>query len=223
MAVSADTKTQGTGRKASREVRRQQLIDATIDSIAKRGFAKTTMADVADGAGLSRGIVNFHFDSKEKLLVETLKHMADEYGNHWRAALAKSGETPAEKLWALVKADFDRKVCNRRKISAWCAFWGEAESRPRYQELCGSRDQEYTDTLTSLCRELIAEGGYDVNCGSVALALDALLEGLWLRLLMNRHDFTRERGHACAVDYLIAVFPRHFATSGPLKTSGTQQ
>ena len=30
------------------------------------------MADVADGAGLSRGIVNFHFESKEKLLIATL-------------------------------------------------------------------------------------------------------------------------------------------------------
>ena len=53
------------GRKASKETRRQQLIEATIDSLAKRGYSETTMADVADGAGLSRGIVNFHFESKE--------------------------------------------------------------------------------------------------------------------------------------------------------------
>ena len=60
------------GRKASKETRQQQLIEATIDSLAKRGYSETTMADVADGAGLSRGIVNFHFESKEKLLVATL-------------------------------------------------------------------------------------------------------------------------------------------------------
>src|SRR5919109_4630275 len=73
------------GRKASKEARRQQLIEATIDSLAKRGYSETTMADVADGAGLSRGIVNFHFESKEKLLVATLQYMADEYARHWRA------------------------------------------------------------------------------------------------------------------------------------------
>ena len=66
------------GRKASKETRRQQLIEATIDSLARRGYSETTMADVADGAGLSRGIVNFHFESKEKLLVATLQYMADE-------------------------------------------------------------------------------------------------------------------------------------------------
>ncbi|TIW66945.1 MAG: TetR family transcriptional regulator, partial [Mesorhizobium sp.] len=34
------------GRKASKEVRQLQLIEATIDSLAKRGYAETTMADV---------------------------------------------------------------------------------------------------------------------------------------------------------------------------------
>jgi AcrR family transcriptional regulator len=53
-------------RKAAKEVRQVQLIEATIDSLAKRDYSETTMADVADGAGLSRGIVNFHFESKEK-------------------------------------------------------------------------------------------------------------------------------------------------------------
>ena len=120
------------GRKASKEVRQGQLIEATIDSLAKRGYAETTMADVADGAGLSRGIVNFHFESKEKLLVATPQFMADEYATHWRTALTKAGDDPANQLKALVAADFDRSICNKRKLAAWCAFWGEAKSRPTY-------------------------------------------------------------------------------------------
>jgi len=98
------------GRKASKEVRRLQLIEATIDSLAKRGYAETTMADVADGAGLSRGIVNFHFESKEKLLIATLQHMYEEYSSHWRQALERAGEDPADQLKALVAADFDRSI-----------------------------------------------------------------------------------------------------------------
>ena len=129
------------GRKASKETRRQQLIEATIDSLAKRGYSETTMADVADGAGLSRGIVNFHFESKENLLVATLQYMADEYSAHWRVALAKAGDDPARQLAGLVAADFDRAICTKRKLAAWCAFWGEAKSRPTYQVLCGARDE----------------------------------------------------------------------------------
>src|SRR5262245_10309114 len=61
------------GRKASKDVRRLQLIEATIDVMARKGYAGTTMADVAKQAGLSSGIVNFHFETKENLLAETLK------------------------------------------------------------------------------------------------------------------------------------------------------
>ena len=52
-------------RALAKERRRQQLIDATIKCISKKGLGGTTLADVAGEAGLSQGIVNLHFDSKD--------------------------------------------------------------------------------------------------------------------------------------------------------------
>lgn len=201
------------GRKASKEVRQLQLIEATIDSLAKRGYSETTMADVADGAGLSRGIVNFHFESKEKLLVATLQHMYDEYSAHWRGALQKAGDDPARQLQALVAADFDRSICNKRKLAAWCAFWGEAKSRPTYQALSGSRDAAYQNHFVALCQALKADGGYGFDPHSLALALSAMLEGLWLRLMMGTEDTTRETALQAANEFLASAFPKHY----PLK------
>ena len=198
------------GRKASKETRRQQLIEATIDSLARRGYSETTMADVADGAGLSRGIVNFHFESKEKLLVATLQYMADEYAAHWRAALAKAGADPARQLRSLVAADFDRSICNRRKLAAWCAFWGEAKSRPTYQALCGARDEAYQRVFIDLCAALKEDGGYYFEPVGTALGLSAMLEGLWLRLMMGTEKVTREMAFAAALQFLASVFPKHF-------------
>ncbi|WP_187969187.1 TetR family transcriptional regulator C-terminal domain-containing protein [Aquibium microcysteis] len=198
------------GRKASREVRRQQLVDATIDSLARRGYAETTLADVADGAGLSRGIVNFHFESKEKLLVATLQFMAEEYAAHWRGALDKAGDDPASQLWALCAADFDRAICNKRKLAAWCAFWGEAKSRPTYQALCGGRDQAYHDVMVDVCTRLKAEGRYPIDPQASALAINALLEGLWLRLMLAADEVSRDTAFASAAELLAALFPRHF-------------
>jgi AcrR family transcriptional regulator len=198
------------GRKASKETRRLQLIEATIDSLSRRGYSETTMADVADGAGLSRGIVNFHFESKDKLLVATLQFMADEYAAHWKGALERAGGDPAQKLGALVAADFDRAVCNRRKLAAWCAFWGEARSRPTYQALCGARDKAYQDTIVDLVGSLVADGGYALDAAQTALAIDATLEGLWLRLMINSDEMTREKAHAAAKALLASLFPKHF-------------
>lgn len=202
------------GRKASKEVRRLQLIEATIDSLARRGYSETTMADVADGAGLSRGIVNFHFESKEKLLIATLQHMADEYAAHWRAALGKAGADPARQLQALVVADFDRSICNKRKLAAWFAFWGEAKSRPTYQALCGARDEAYQQVFIDLCRKLKEEGGYDFDVRGTALAMSAMLEGLWWRLMLGTENVTRETALAAANGFLAAFFPKHFKGAG---------
>ena len=208
--TSGKTEPEKRGRKASKEVRQQQLIEATIDSLAKRGYAETTMADVADGAGLSRGIVNFHFESKEKLLIATLQYMYDEYSAHWRAALQKAGDDPARQLQVLVWADFDRSICNKRKLAAWCAFWGEAKSRPTYQALSSSRDAYYQQVFIDLCATLKQSGGYAYEPQVMALALSAMLEGLWLRLMMGTEDTTRETALQAANAFLAAAFPKHY-------------
>ena len=44
----------------------------------------------------------------------------------------------------------------------------------------------------------------------VALGLSAMLEGLWLRLMMGGDDISREKAHEAAVEHLTIVFPRHF-------------
>ncbi|TJV40810.1 MAG: transcriptional regulator BetI [Mesorhizobium sp.] len=205
------------GRKASKEVRRLQLIEATIDSLAKRGYAETTMAHVADGAGLSRGIVNFHFESKEKLLIATLQHMYDEYSVHWRASLQKAGDDPARQLQQLVWADFDRSICNKRKLAAWLAFWGEAKSRPTYQALSSSRDNYYQQVFIDLCTTLKHSGSYAYEPQAMALALSAMLEGLWLRLMMGTEDTTRETALLAANEFLSAAFPKHYPLKGATK------
>lgn len=196
----------------SAATRRQELIEATIDSLAKRGYEATTLADVAEGAGLSRGIVNFHFETKERLLVETLRALSEEYRGHWRAAVKAAGDDAAARLWALASADFDRKICSQRKLAAWCAFWGEAKSRPTYRDLCGASDEEYHATVLDLAARLAAPGQ---DAAALARGIGCLLEGLWLNLMMAPKDFRREQALHCARVHLATVFPAHFGVDGP--------
>ena len=66
-------------RTAPKEERQLQLIQATIRSVARNGLSDTTMATVAREAGLSQGIINLHFKSKDRLLVETLSHIRNNF------------------------------------------------------------------------------------------------------------------------------------------------
>jgi TetR/AcrR family transcriptional repressor of bet genes len=201
-------------RTASKEARQAQLIKATIRSIAKRGLSDTTIATVAKEAGLSQGIINLHFQSKDRLLVETLRYVADEYTNAWRTALNNAGPSSAEKLAAVIEADFGKAVCDRNKISVWFAFWGESKSRPTYRKICTTLDQEHDAMLTRLCADLMSDGGYSgIDAENIATALSAMGEGLWLDLLVNPESMDRERAKAVCFGFLANVFPDHFGVT----------
>jgi TetR/AcrR family transcriptional repressor of bet genes len=51
----------GSRSKRSRTERRQQIIEATIEVLALRGYARITLTEIAKHAGLTQAIVNFHF------------------------------------------------------------------------------------------------------------------------------------------------------------------
>ena len=204
------TKPRTKPRTASKEARKTQLIKATIRSIAKHGLSVTTMSIVAKEAGLSQGIINLHFQSKERLLEETLRYVVDEYHAAWFKALENSGESAADKLVALAGVNFDKPVCQRNKLAVWFAFWGESRSRPTYRKICAERDREYKQVLTQLCETVISDGGYQVRADFVAYGLSAMNEGLWLDLLLIPADVTPEQARAVSLSYLQGIFPRHF-------------
>ncbi len=200
-----------TRQSAIREKRRQQLIDATMKCIARKGIGGTTLADVAGEAGLSQGIVNLHFDNKDNLLRQTLERLAGEYRTRFERALARSGAAPGDKLIALMKLDLHPSICQPAKLAVWFAFWGEVKSRPTYRRICDDVDSYYDSVVEGLCDEIVAEGGYEhVRGAQVALALTSMTNGMWLSCLVSPRTWNRHDAMATVHNYLAHVFPRHF-------------
>jgi TetR/AcrR family transcriptional repressor of bet genes len=199
-------------RTAPKEERQQQLIQATIHSVASHGLSETTMSSVSREAGLSQGIINLHFQSKERLLIETLSYIADEYRLSWEEALKKAGDDPAEKLAALVAVDFKRPVCDRNKLAVWFAFWSESKSRPVYRKICAERDVAYRREMVQICEELIDQGGYQgLDAETVTACISAMTAGCWLDLLTNPRSTSRQNAMHICMSYLITTFPRHYS------------
>lgn len=207
MATTVSTKNRRT---ASREERRRQLIDATMKCIARKGLSNTSIGDVASEAGLSQGIVNLHFDSKDNLLTETLHSLANEYRAVFDKTLAQSGPHPADALLALMKMDLKPKLLDREKLAIWFAFWGEVKSRPTYRKICDEYDRYYDSEVERLCTEIITEGSYDVHPAAAAEALTSMTNGLWLSYLVSPQDFNRGTAMDAIMSYLTNVFPNHY-------------
>jgi len=196
---------------AAKEARQRQLIDATVTSIGRRGFAGTTLTHVAGEAGLSPGIVNFYFRSKEQLLIATLEQIAEEYEAFWRAAVAAAGDSPAAPLDAMIEADFHPAIFTHEKVSVWFAFWAEAQSQPSYRRLISKLESRYFESARAMCQRLIDEGGYaGIDAGAVAGGINAMIDGFWLDFLIDPRDFDRDEAKRTCRLFLSGLFPNEF-------------
>jgi AcrR family transcriptional regulator len=79
----------------------QRIIAAMRASVGTRGASASTFDHVAREAGVSRGLLHYYFGSKERLLVEVVRHDAAERTRHMDARIEKAG-SPEEIVDALV-------------------------------------------------------------------------------------------------------------------------
>lgn len=198
-------------RTESKEVRRRQLIDATIKSISKYGISGTTMTTVTGIAGLSIGLVNFHFKTKELLFEETLRFLAEEHRDQWKKSYDKAELAPEAKLLAIVDAHYHPNICNRKKLAVWFGFYGEAAYRAKYRNIVAEIDSERWDLSIQLCAQIIEEGSYELTHAEVvADMLEGLYDGFWLNILMYPGEFSRRDARAQIRTYLATTFSKHF-------------
>src|SRR4051812_27140696 len=201
-------------RDAIKEIRREQLIEATMDVIARKGFSELTLAEVAETAKLSAGIVNFYFKSKDALLNATLQHMVGEYGKRWRASVEAAPPSPATKITAMLEGDFQRLVANRKTVTVWYAFWGETRWRPDFIAVCQVLNREFQSTAAALFAELGA-----AEPMLVAKGFSAMSDGLWLDMLINPKETDRETARRVVRNFLHGLFPEHFAADAAVSAT----
>ena len=208
------TKSSDTPRSMPKQARRKQLIEATIKCIAEKGLSGTTMADVTQQAGLSMGIVNLHFETKEKLLIETLRFISKEYTSGLTKIFNNEKLSTEEKITSHVSFDFSRKITDRNKLAVWFAFWGETKSRPTYLSICADYINEIATNLTKLFAELKDEGNYtSIDPELVCVCYTALSDGLWLDLLVTPRGLKSDQAQRVAMHYLGTQFYNHFSAA----------
>ena len=195
---------------ANKQSSNLKLISSAIKSISEKGISETTMSDVSQGAGLSQGIVNFHFKSKELLLIETLKFISNEYLQSFQNCLKKSGSNPCKRIIAIINNDFSKKICSRDKIALWFTFFSEVKFKPAYHQICKERDLYYQKITEDIFRELIKLEKSKISLTNVSNGLQALVMGLWLDQLEDPDTFKRKQAKQICFNFIKSNFPKQF-------------
>ncbi|MEU8824227.1 TetR/AcrR family transcriptional regulator [Streptomyces sp. NPDC048636] len=71
---------------------RQRLLEAAVSCLAEHGWAGSTVAVVAERAGVSRGAAQHHFPTREDLFTAAVEHVAEERSAELRTLPAPRGE-----------------------------------------------------------------------------------------------------------------------------------
>jgi TetR/AcrR family transcriptional repressor of bet genes len=191
--------------------RRRQLVEATITSIARHGLAGTTVARVAEGAGLSAGIVNFYFKSKNALLQATLETVNSQFERRERDALAQAGDDPAAQLSAMIDVNFDAEVADPDRVAVWNAFWGQGRTRPDYMRICGAREEAEEQLVLALFKQLAMAGDYThLDAAALGSGFYHLLTSLPEGMLTENVRFDFDQAKATCRGFLASVFPNEF-------------
>lgn len=69
--------------KSENEEREQRILDSALDLIVHYGYDKTTVSDIAQAAGVSKGAIYLHFASKDELFEALLLRELQSYTENW--------------------------------------------------------------------------------------------------------------------------------------------
>lgn len=162
--------------------RRKLLIEATTRVLARDGASGASVRAIALEAGVSPGLVTHHFGGVDALIAATYAQVGGEVTAALDAAVLRAGDDPRARLSAYVAASFAPPIADRALLATWVAFWSLVIARDDVARL---HDEQYAHFRAGLERLLadcrIAPGARR----RAAIAITALVDGLWLELCLS--------------------------------------
>lgn len=173
------------------EVRREEILRATVEEVTERGFASTRVADVAARLGISTGLVFYHFDSKDALLSAALDYAAQRDLERLDAAAQSTGSAARRlaKILAMYAPE-DSGAGWPLWIDAWAAALRSTEMAEVSQRL----DVHWKNTVAAVIADGVRRG--EMTCpdpGATAWRLTAMLDGLAVQATVHEGVVTRRQ------------------------------
>ena len=143
------------GQKASEATRRGQILRAAYDIAARRGLDALTVRQVAERAGLSVGLVLFHFKAKDALVLAVLDHvLATTTVLHVTEDIAGISP-PRERLLALLRREMWRLSSEPRRIRLFFDFWALGFTNRRIRAKMQAELDRYREAFRPIVDEVL--------------------------------------------------------------------
>ena len=189
------------GRKATEAERREQILRAAHNVALRRGIEGLTVRAVAAEAGLSHGLVLFHFKRKGQLVSGVLERVLTNTLALPVGQEIDGAEHPRERLRALLGREVDRLTRNTRESRLFLEYWALGSRQPPVRAKIGAALERYRAAFRLLTEEiLLAEPGRLAGvtpAGLTAVAV-SVINGSAVQAMIDPDRFDVE-------EYLAAV------------------
>jgi TetR/AcrR family transcriptional repressor of bet genes len=206
-------------------VRREALIEATLRCLKEYGHEGVSVRRISAAAGVSIGLINHHFPSKSGLVAETYETLALSLQDSIRRQAENRAALPRDRISGFFRASFAPELLDPQLFNVWLVFWSMVAHSPEIREVHDRTYGKYRSTLESLLGQLAQSGAAPhFKLRPAAIALAALLDGLWVELSLSASTFKPREAIALCEDWVNALcngaFPRLLRTSTSAKKSG---
>jgi len=200
-------------RRATPAARREALVEATLRCLKKYGHDGVSVRRISAAAGVSIGLINHHFPSKTGLIAETYETLALSLQESLRFQAENSAATPRARLSNFFHASFAPELLDPQLFNVWVVFWSMVAHSREIRAVHDRTYGQYRSILETLLRELVKSGAAPgLKLRSAAIALTALLDGLWVELSLSSATFKPREAIAICEDWVNALcggaFPR---------------
>ena len=175
--------------------RRRHLGQAVLRCILKHGSAGLSVRQIAAEAGVSLGLIRYHFGEFDELIAYAFDMTTDAFFQSIDAALERAGADPKARLDAFIGVSFSPPMLDRNVLGVWVVFWGLILHSRRMGSAQRREYSLYIARVEGLLSALAA--AEDIPIRSIKLAsvgFTALLDGLWLAWCLNPAAFKPEQG-----------------------------
>jgi len=209
-------------RRAAPAVRREALIEATLKCLKRYGHDGASVRRISAEARVSIGLINHHFPSKSGLVAEAYDTLASSLQESIRAQAEDNGVSPRTRMSLFFRASFAPDLLDPELFTVWVVFWSmvahSAEIRAVHERTYG----RYRSLLEKLLGQLSAAGlAPRLKLRAAAIALAALLDGLWVELSLSSATFKPSEAIAVCEDWVDALcrggFPRLHRVASPAR------
>ncbi|WP_136253477.1 TetR family transcriptional regulator C-terminal domain-containing protein [Onishia niordana] len=167
----------------SLDERRCALLEATLDSVAEDGLSGASARRIAEHAGVTAGLIRHYFGSKDAMVRAAYGYLIGQMTAEAAQSAEEGGEAPEQHLARFIVANVTAPNLSSRKVALWATFIGRVRTEPDYAEIHRESYREFLNLLETLIHPLLLafERPADpVTCQRYAIALNALIDGLWL-------------------------------------------